>query len=110
MVLNSGGFRYSTVGELPYPDKKNPRRSNSEWLLEAAQKFSPRNRYVNETELGTFLGKMGCKHKSNGKKWGWVFPPLHEARTNWSQRSGGWEFLEPDLEDWGAKPQEEVAP
>jgi hypothetical protein len=94
------------AGELPYPDKKNPRRVNSRFLLDAAQAFSPRNRYVNETELGTFLGKMGCKHKSNGKNWGWVFPPLQEARDTWSKHSGGWEFLEPDLEDWGAKPEE----
>jgi hypothetical protein len=48
------------VGELPQPDKKNPRRVRSELLLEAA---------------GTFMGKMGCKHHSDGKRWGWIFPP-----------------------------------
>jgi hypothetical protein len=93
------------VGELPNPDKKNPRRVRSEALLEAAQKFSPRTKYINSTELGTFLDNMGCEHKSDGKKWGWVFPPLPEAREAWRLRSGGHsEFLEPNLDDWGAKP------
>ena len=94
------------VGELPNPDRKNPRRVRSEVLLEAAQKFSPRTKYINSTELGTFLDNMGCEHKSDGKKWGWVFPPLPEAREAWRLRSGGhWEFLEPNLDDWGAKPE-----
>jgi hypothetical protein len=93
------------VGELPNPDKKNPRRVRSEALLEAAQKFSPRTKYINSTELGTFLDNMGCAHKSDGQKWGWIFPPLPEAREAWRLRSGGhWEFLEPNLDDWGAKP------
>jgi hypothetical protein len=93
------------VGELPSPDKKNPRRVRSEALLEAAQKFSPRTKYINSTELGTFLDNMGCTHKSDGQKWGWIFPPLPEAREAWRLRSGGhWEFLEPNLDDWGAKP------
>ena len=67
------------VGKLPNPDKKNPRRVRSEALLEAAQKFSPRTKYINSNELGTFLDNMGCEHKSDGKKWGWVFPPLPES-------------------------------
>jgi hypothetical protein len=72
------------VGELPQPDKKNPRRVRSELLLEAAQNYSQRNKYLNETELGTFMGKMGCKHHSDGKRWGWIFPPLPEAREDWA--------------------------
>lgn len=93
------------IGELPCPDKKNPRRVRSEALLEAAQNHNQRNKYVTDTELGTFMGKMGCTHKSDGKKWGWVFPPLPEAREAWRIHSGGhWEWLEPSLDDWGAKP------
>src|SRR6516165_3350211 len=95
------------VGELSQPDKKNPRRVRSEFLLEAAQNYSQRNKYLNETELGTFMGKMGCKHHSDGKKWGWIFPPLPDAREDWRKRAGGyWEWLEPNLEDWGVKPNE----
>jgi hypothetical protein len=44
---------------------------------------------------------MGCKHKSNGKAWGWIFPPLAEAREVWRARAGGdWEWLAPDITDW----------
>jgi hypothetical protein len=51
------------------------------------------------------MGEMGCIHKSNGKKWGWVFPPLTEARDAWRARAGGeWEWLTPDIADWGEKP------
>jgi hypothetical protein len=52
---------------------------------------------------------MGCKHKSNGKKWGWVFPPLAEAREAWRIRVGGsWEWLTPSITDWREKPADET--
>jgi hypothetical protein len=45
---------------------------------------------------------MGCEHKSNGKKRGWVFPPLADARQAWIIRVGGgdWDWLAKDMEDW----------
>jgi len=90
------------AGELPFPSHyNNPRRVYSEDLLEAAQGFSPRTKYINATELGNFLGKMGCEHRSAGNKWTWIFPPLADAREAWRKRAGRyWEWLEPDLEDW----------
>jgi hypothetical protein len=44
---------------------------------------------------------MGCEHKSNGKAWGWIFPPLEEARRAWEiKMSGAYEWLRPDIEEW----------
>jgi hypothetical protein len=92
------------VGELPYPDRKNPRFVLSEYLIEDAKTYNARNRYVTKDELGRFMSEMGCTHKSNGKKWGWIFPPLLEARTDWAQRAGkDWEWLA-QIADWGEKP------
>ena len=67
--------------------------------------YSPRNKYITATELGNFLSAMGCTHKSDGKAWGWIFPPLPEAREAWTAGAGGhWDWLEPDLVEWGEKP------
>jgi hypothetical protein len=55
------------VSELPNPDRKNPRRVRSEVLLEAAQKFSPRTKYINSTELGTFLDNMAANTNQTAK-------------------------------------------
>jgi hypothetical protein len=79
----------------------NPRWVLSETLLKDCQDYSPRNRYVTETELGRFLGDMGCERKSNGKKWGWIFPPLADAREGWLTKvGGGWDFEVSDLPEW----------
>jgi hypothetical protein len=97
------------VGELPWPDKKNPRRASSEQLLESAKNHNARNKYTNFEELAGFLKEMACTHKSNGKAWGWIFPPLSEAREAWRARAGsGWEWLTPDITDWGEKPPKET--
>jgi hypothetical protein len=102
------------VAELPKASMKallmpsNPRWVASETLLKDAMSYSPRNKYVNDTELGRFMGEMGCLRKSNGRKWGWVFPPLGEARSAWLIHVGGnWEWLVPEIADWGEKPVEE---
>ena len=96
------------VGELPCPDKKNPRFVISKNLLEAAKNHNARNKYTTSEELAGFLKEMGCTHKSNGKNWGWVFLPLGEAREAWRARAGGdWEWLTPGIEDWGEKPANE---
>jgi hypothetical protein len=95
-----------SVGELPRPDKKNPRYTISEYLLEDAKNQNPRNKFLTADELGRFLRDMGCTHKSNGKKWGWIFPPLPEARDGWRAHSGSeWEWLAPEIEEWGEKPK-----
>lgn len=94
-----------SVGELPRPSPKNPRWVLSETLIEDARNASPRNKYTTPEELAQFLREMNCTHKSNGKKWGWIFPPLAEARQSWLARAGNtWEWLAPAIEDWGEKP------
>jgi hypothetical protein len=98
------------VGELPQPDKKNPRFVISKNLLEAAKNHNARNKYTTAEELAGFLKEMGCTHKSNGKNWGWIFPPLPAAREAWQCRAGGdWEWLTPDIGDWAEKPALEPA-
>jgi hypothetical protein len=94
-----------SIGELPKPDQKNPRFVLSRDLMEDAKDHTPRNRYLTDTELGRFMGEIGCTHKSNGKKWGWVFPPLAEAREAWRAKAGdNWDWLTPEVADWGDKP------
>jgi hypothetical protein len=95
-----------SIGELPAPNKKNPRFVLSENLMKDAKDHTPRNRYVTDTELGRFMAEMGCTHKSNGQKWGWVFPPLTEARNAWRAQAGdNWDWLAPEVSDWGEKPE-----
>jgi Family of unknown function (DUF5906) len=97
-----------SVGELRGADQKNPRRVLAKHLMEDAKNHSPRNRFTTPDELGRFMREQGCEHKSNGKNWGWVFPPLAEAREAWLARAGGnWEWLAPEISDWGEKPVEE---
>jgi hypothetical protein len=93
-----------SVGELPMPNAKNPRYALTKHLIEDAKVHNQRNRYVTDTEFGLFLrDEVGCQHKSNGKAWGWVFPPLAEARAAWLAKvGGGWDWLA-DIEDWGQK-------
>jgi hypothetical protein len=44
----------------------------------------------------------------NSPSTGWIFPPLAEARAAWIALAGGhWEWLQPDISDWGEKPWEE---
>jgi hypothetical protein len=94
-----------SIGELPAPNKKNPRFVLSESLMKDAKDHTPRNRYVTDTELGRFMAEMGCTHKSNGQKWGWVFPPLTDARSAWRAQAGdNWDWLAPEVNDWGEKP------
>ncbi len=92
-----------SVGELPKPSEKNPRWVASKFLIEDAKNHNPRNKYITPDELAEFVKEMGCTHKSNGKAWGWIFPPLAEARSNWLARAGNtWQWLA-DIEDWGQK-------
>jgi hypothetical protein len=77
----------------------------SKYLIEDAKNHGPRNKYTTPEELAQFLREMGCEHKSNGKAWGWIFPPLAEARSAWLARAGNtWEWLA-EIEDWGDKPK-----
>ena len=92
-----------SVGELPKPSEKNPRWVASKFLIEDAKNHNQRNKYITPDELAEFVKEMGCTHKSNGKAWGWIFPPLAEARSNWLARAGNtWQWLA-DIEDWGQK-------
>jgi hypothetical protein len=77
----------------------------SKFLIEGARKHGPRNKYITPEELAEFVKEMDCKHKSDGKAWGWIFPPLAEARQAWLARAGKtWQWLT-DIEDWGEKPK-----
>jgi hypothetical protein len=90
-----------STGETPTPSPKNPRWVLSKHLYREAVGHNARTKYVTDTEFGRFLGEMGCEHKSNGKAWGWVFPPLPEARRTWEiKMSGAYEWLRPDIEEW----------
>ncbi len=105
-MLSIGELPRPKLGQLPGAGRKNPRRVAAKVLFESAKAFSPRNKFINETELGRFLKDQGCVHHSDGKGWGWVFPPLDEARNAWRDRAGGtWEWLAPDIGDWGEKPE-----
>jgi hypothetical protein len=89
------------TGELPYAEKNNPRLVRSSYLFDDAKQLL-KNRYINETNLGLFLGDMGCENHHNAKFRGWIFPPLPEARQRWNTRIGGeWNWLTPNLADWG---------
>ena len=88
-------------GETPTPEKNNPRWVLSKRLYDEAVNHNLRAKYVTERQLGLFLAEKGCEHKSNGKAWGWVFPPLYEARRAWEIRIGGThEWLCPSVKEW----------
>ena len=89
-----------------FPKPKEPKVGSRWVLLENAKAHGLRNKYVTADDLAEFLKEVaGCTHKSNGKAWGWVFPPLVEARQSWLLRAGkNWEWLAPDIADWGEKP------
>jgi hypothetical protein len=66
---------------------------------------STANKFLTPDELGRFMRDMGCEHKSNGKRWGWIFPPLALAREAWLAHVGGsWEWEALGIKDWGEKP------
>jgi hypothetical protein len=91
-------------GETPTAQEKNPRWVLSARLYEEALAHNARNKYLTDTEFGRFLGQMGCEHKSTGKAWGWVFPPLGEARRAWEIKMGGkFEWLRPEVTEWNEK-------
>jgi len=74
-------------------------------LLEDAKNHNARNKYLNFEMMTGFLKEMGCKHKSDGKAQGWVFLPLAKARRAWAARAGGeWDWLTPEVTDWGEQP------
>ncbi len=92
------------TGETPTPSTKNPRWVWCKLLWEEAKAHNIRNTWVTETEFGNYLRAMGCVHKSNGNVWGWIFPPLPEARAAWELKfSGKVEWLRPDITEWNQK-------
>lgn len=99
--LEQWWFAKLNSGETPMPQKKNPRWVLSKGLLEEVMRHNARAKYVTEMELANFLKKMGCQHKSNGSNWGWIFPPIGEARRAWEIKFGGkCEWVRPDVEEW----------
>ena len=102
--LEQWWFAKLNTGETPMPQMKNPRWVLSKRLLEEAVEHNARAKYVTETEFGNFLRQMGCEHKSTGAAWGWVFPPIEEARRAWEIKMGGkCEWLSPDVKEWNQK-------
>jgi hypothetical protein len=92
-------------GELPSPQPKNPRMVLSHRLYQDAKAYTRKNSYLTETEFGRYLRyECGCQHKSTGAAWAWIFPPLPDARAAWVRKFGDWPWQEPDLVDWGVKP------
>jgi hypothetical protein len=110
-LLNVGELPNETpAATLKAKTQPNPRFVISERLMVDAKGHTLRNKYLTDTELGRFMSEMGCEHKSNGKKWGWVFPPLADARNAWRIRAGGdWEWLTHSIADWREKPADETA-
>ena len=73
-------------------------------LYTEAIAHNARTKYATDTEFGRFLAERGCEHKSNGKAWGWIFPPLDEARRAWELRMGGnVEWLGLGIKEWNEK-------
>ena len=93
-----------STAETPTAQQRNPRWVLSKRLYEDAIHHNPRAKYVTETEVGNFLREMGCEHKSTGLAWGWVFPPIEEARRAWEIKMGGkHEWLRPNVKEWNQK-------
>jgi hypothetical protein len=74
-------------------------------LVADAKRRAPRlNGYLSDKAMGDFLRKCGCiKGKEDGPTGelrGWRFPPLVQMRAEWSQKYGGWDWQNPDQQDW----------
>jgi hypothetical protein len=95
-------------GELPGPEAGNPRMVAAARLIaDVKAAHNARCKYVTAAELGRFLRKAGCEHKSNGRQWCWIFPPLAEARAAWAAKfHGEWEWDAVGVSDWNAKPNQ----
>jgi hypothetical protein len=90
-----------SLGELPNAFPKNPRQSLSCNLKRDAQDHNPKNKYLTETEFGLYLRKeVGCEHKSTGKAWSWIFPPLADCRKAFEVKLGGSCEWISQIEDW----------
>jgi len=80
--------------ETPTPQKGNPRWVLAKSLYEDCKAYSPRSTHITDDEFGRFLRELGCEHKRTAKAWGWIFPPLPEARSAWELRMGRkWDWL-----------------
>jgi hypothetical protein len=87
-------------GRLPQP-LRNPARCKSEDLVSHARRSVPTLLSVPERRLGIFLRTRGCEPFTDGKKRGWEFPPLSEARAAMEKRLGGavtWDH--PTISQW----------
>ena len=72
-------------------------------LVADAKRRVPRlNGYLSDKAMGDFLRKKcrGCINGKENRQRGWRFPPLAQMRADWSRRYGGWEWENPDQQDW----------
>jgi Family of unknown function (DUF5906)/Primase C terminal 2 (PriCT-2) len=100
LVLQEGKLpRYLDAGA----DKKGfaPTRS----LVEDAKVRVPRLKgYLSDKAMGDFLRKRGCVNGkvtgSIGEVRGWRFPALAPMRADWARRYGGWQWDDPEQQDW----------
>ena len=69
-------------------------------LVDDAVERVPRLRQLSDQELATFLKDWDCIHDRNSRVRGWKFPPLGELRAKWVRRYPGWEWDNPELQDW----------
>jgi hypothetical protein len=60
--------------------------------------------WLSDKAVTGFLKKIGCVplkvSRSGVETRGWKFPPLAQMRREWEQRYGGWQWHDPELENW----------
>jgi hypothetical protein len=81
-------------------------------LLSRARKLDPhRGRYVTGAAFGRTLGARGCVKTKiayrDRQRRTWRFPPLKVARAAWEERFPGWQWSEPEIEEWQAGEEEQ---
>jgi Family of unknown function (DUF5906) len=92
-------------GRLPGSRPGKSAFSTTRALVEDAKQRVPRLRdYISDQKLVNFLKNWGCiSHKDRGvpiEVRGWIFLPLAQLRAMWERRYGGWEWENPELEEW----------
>jgi hypothetical protein len=90
-----------------------PRFAKRPGLYSSARLAVPHLRnHTNSGALATFLKKQGCTVRERIRvlrRSGWQFPPLHKCRADWEQRFPGTIWRDPDLTDWRADDDDDVA-
>jgi hypothetical protein len=100
--LGQWWFDKLNTGETPVSEKNNPRWVLTDRLWEEVTQHNAKSRWVTIREVGLFLKDLGCEHKSNGTAWGWIFPPIKEARRAWEVKMGGQCEWIRDVAEWNS--------